>query len=489
MKNEFSRRNFLKKASIGGISLTGLSPVLSSFKNQKPNPKKFKTKNKATVRRPNIVYIHSHDTGRYIQPYGYDVPTPNLQKLADQGVLFRQFFTPHPTSSPSRACLLTGMYPHNNGMVGLAHRGFQLKDYSQHILHTLRKYGYHSALAGIQHIANHKKGEPYKKIGYDEHISSTWNIPETKKVAKWIENAPESPFFLAVGFGETHRKFHPADWKENIGQQMPPEPIPDHNDTRVDWAKYKETARILDEKMGIVFNALERTGLDETTLVICTTDHGIAFPRMKCNLTDGGTGIFLIMRGPGGFNGGKVIDSMVSNIDIFPTVCELLNIDKPNWLQGKSIIPLVSGEKEDIHEEIFTQVDFHAAYEPQRSVRTKRYKYIKRYDKRKNPVLPNCDYSPSKQLWLDNDWQNKQLEEEQLYDLIFDPNEQNNLVENPHKKEILKDMRQRLKKHMKDTDDPILTYGYTPPPNGARVDDPDAINPGDSKIDPSYITK
>ena len=101
------------------------------------------------MQRPNILYIHSHDTGRYVQPYGYAVPTPNIQRLAEEGVLFRQAFCASPTCSPSRACLLTGQYAHNNGMLGLAHRGFSLNDYSHHLLHTLRRVGYVSALAGV----------------------------------------------------------------------------------------------------------------------------------------------------------------------------------------------------------------------------------------------------------------------------------------------------------------------------------------------------
>ena len=81
-----------------------------------------------TNSRPNIVYIHSHDTGRYVQPYGYAVPTPNIQKLAEQGVTFRQAFCAGPTCSASRAALTTGQCPHSAGMLGLAHRGFFFND-------------------------------------------------------------------------------------------------------------------------------------------------------------------------------------------------------------------------------------------------------------------------------------------------------------------------------------------------------------------------
>ncbi len=116
-------------------------------------------------RPPNILYIHSHDTGRYVQPYGYQVPTPNIQLLADQGVLFRNAFCAAPTCSGSRASLLTGQYCHNNGMLGLAHRGWSLNDYGQHLVHPLRSAGYYSALIGEQHISRDTG-----VIGYDDVV-------------------------------------------------------------------------------------------------------------------------------------------------------------------------------------------------------------------------------------------------------------------------------------------------------------------------------
>src|SRR5438477_9844057 len=113
--------------------------------------------------RPNILYIHSHDTGRYVQAYGHAIATPHIQRLAEQGVLFRKAFSAAPTCSPSRASLLTGQCAHQNGMLGLAHRGFSMTDYRRHIVHTLRGAGYRSVLAGLQHVA----AKP-EQIGYDE---------------------------------------------------------------------------------------------------------------------------------------------------------------------------------------------------------------------------------------------------------------------------------------------------------------------------------
>jgi arylsulfatase A-like enzyme len=131
-----ARREFLmtSPAGVAGASLSS-SAVGKAPKGKLPA-------------RPNILYIHSHHTGRYVSPYGHVVPTPNLQRLAGQGIVFRPAFCAGPTCSPSRASLLRGMCPHSNGMLGLVGYGFSLNDYTQHILHTLRKVGYYSAGGG-----------------------------------------------------------------------------------------------------------------------------------------------------------------------------------------------------------------------------------------------------------------------------------------------------------------------------------------------------
>jgi arylsulfatase A-like enzyme len=422
----------------------------------------------AQANRPNIVYLHSHDTGRYIQPYGFDVPTPNLQKLANEGVLFRRAYDVAPTCSPSRAALLTGQCPHNNGMLGLAHRGFSLTDYRRHILHTLRPHGYRSTLVGIQHIAK----DP-KVIGYDEILPTrtTTAADVAPAAARFIKQAPKQPFFLDVGFFETHREFHKAGPAEDARFLAPPHPIPDTPQTRRDMAEFTASARVLDHAIGEVLAALEGTN----TLVIATTDHGVPFPAMKCNLTAHGTGVYLILRGPGGFSGGKAIDAMISQLDIFPTVCDVLGIEHPAWLQGKSLLPLLNGTNE-IHDEIFAEVNYHAAYEPGRAVRTQRWNYVRRFGGRKTPVLPNCDDGLSKDVWLNNGWRTHIVPEEQLYDTVFDPNETRNLVNDPAAAAVLSEMRGRLDAWMKRTDDPLLN-GPVKAPAGAQVNDPNGISP------------
>ena len=433
------------------------------------------------MKRPNILYIHSHDTGRYVQPYGHAVPTPNIQRLAEEGVLFRQAFCAAPTCSPSRACLVTGQCAHSSGMLGLAHRGFVLHDYREHMVHSLRAAGYCSALIGVQHVAR----DP-SLIGYDRvaEVQSRRVEHVAPAAADFLNHAPSQPFFLAVGFSETHRVFPDPGPIEDSRYCQPPYPLPDTPQTRRDMASFKVSARSLDGGIGTVLDALDASGLAKDTLVICTTDHGIAFPGMKCNLTDHGIGVMLIMRGPfgsaqgrpGAFVGGQVCDAMVSHIDLFPTICDLLEIERPGWLQGNSMMPLVRGEAEEINDEVFAEVTYHAAYEPQRAVRTRRWKYIRRFEDRQGPVLPNCDDSPSKDTWLQNGWRDRLPAPEGLYDLIFDPHETHSLVGDPSVGPVLDEMRGRLDRWMYTTDDPLLS-GPVPAPPGAAVNDPNGLSP------------
>lgn len=98
----------------------------------------------------NIVYLHTHDSGKYMQPYGHAIPTPHLMELARAGTLFRNAHCAAPTCSPSRAALLTGMAPHSCGMLGLAHRGFQLRDYSQHLVQVLNRSGWETSASSAR---------------------------------------------------------------------------------------------------------------------------------------------------------------------------------------------------------------------------------------------------------------------------------------------------------------------------------------------------
>jgi N-sulfoglucosamine sulfohydrolase len=309
--------------------------------------------------RPNILYLHSHDTGRYVQPYGHPVLMPNVQALADQGVLFRNAFCAAPTCSASRACLLTGQYGQTNGMLGLAHRGWSLRDYRHHIVHTLKQIGYTSTLIGEQHISK----EP-EVIGYDEVMKiPTTRVDTVAPLAiEVLKRKRDQPIFLSVGFFETHREFLGPGSLRDVHYSQPPANLPDTPETRADIAAFKASARSLDHGVGVVLSALESAGLEEQTLVIFTTDHGMPFPGAKATLYDRGLGVMLILRGPPPFGGGRVLDAMVSHIDLYPTICDHVGIERPAFLQGVSLMPLIEGQADSVRDEIFAGSTWHAAY-------------------------------------------------------------------------------------------------------------------------------
>jgi N-sulfoglucosamine sulfohydrolase len=433
----------------------------------------------------NIIYIHSHDTGRYIQPYGYAVETPNMQRFAEESVLFRNNHCAAPTCSPSRAALLTGQYPHQNGMTALAHRGGQLNDKSKHLANYLKSHGYATAIAGVQHVTTPDKvlDLGYERILNKESEPSWIKDPESnnqwlaQSAANYIlQSGTSKPFFLDCGFDLTHRHGTGEQWHTTRNAPAgdsryvrPPAPLPDTPETRQDFADFRVAANLLDTCIGRVLDALELAGLANNTLVIITTDHGIAFPFMKCNLTGHGTGTSLMIRNPSiNFTGGKVIDALTSHIDIFPTICEAADLPAPDWLEGHSLVPAVN-EGKDIRDEIHAEVNWHAAVEPMRSIRTKIYNYIRRFDPQTHPILPNCDDSVSKTMLRNVGWDTHPTVAEELYDLIFDPNEACNRANDPAYAEILSDMQSRMQKWMVSTNDPLLTGQIEPWPAATVV--------------------
>ncbi len=424
---------------------------------------------------PNIIYLHSHDTGRYISPYGFKMPTPHMQQFAEEGVVFRQTFNAAPTCSPSRAALLTGSSPHSCGQLGLTNRGFNIQDPHKHLCHTLKQAGYHTALFGVSHL--HKNVD---LLGYDQRDLFEVEKRRTtdasvEKVIAFLEQDHPDPFFASIGFFETHRVFPEPDPEILKAGTAPPAPLPDTPGTRRDMAAYATMARNLDDHYGRILQALAEQGLAESTLVIITTDHGLAFPLMKCNLTDHGMGVLLMLRGPG-FRGGREVNGLVSQIDLYPTLCDYLEIPRPDWLEGQSLLPLVDGSQNEVNEEIFSEVTYHAAHEPKRAVRTPRYKYIRRYDKEDTPPMANIDSSESKDVMLAFGLRERQVEKVQLYDLIWDPHEMHNLASDPDHRETLSDMSARLDAWMVRTNDPLL-QGDVPAPEDSFINPHTHLHP------------
>ena len=234
------------------------------------------------VARPNIVYLHTHDTGRFVQPYGAPVPTPRLQRFAEEGVLFGAAHSAAPTCSPSRAALLTGQAPHSAGMMGLAHWGFGLSEPRQHLAHTLAAAGYHTAMVGQQHVI-----DPLipSELGYAELLDSTG--PRAGEllggVLDFLGRGHDQPFFLSVGLFETHTMPDGGGTFGYPGEDdryvAPPAGLPSTAETRSDIASFRAAAAVADDAYGQILDAIDAAGLREQTLVVITTDHGVALPR------------------------------------------------------------------------------------------------------------------------------------------------------------------------------------------------------------------
>ncbi len=438
--------------------------------------------------KPNIIFMHSHNTGRYIEPYGHAIPSPHLTRLAREGVLFRQAFSAAPTCSPSRAAFMSGMYPHSCGMFGLAHRGFSMFDYEQHLARYLRIGGYTTVLSGVEHTA-----PAVDRVGYDRVLSvddtnySAGHVSASPADAAvdFLRSDPPAPFFLSVGLNETHRPFpsaepqnHPA---EDPRYALPVRPFPDTPETRAEAADLKAAVRVMDEHYGAVLDALSRSGQADNSYVFCFTDHGLQFPRNMCNLTVHGAGVYLIVRGPEHFAPGAVCDALVGLVDLFPTVCELAGVDVPDHVEGCSLLPLVDGEVDSIHDYLFGEINYHAAYEPTRSIRTARYNLIRRYDSRERLVLPNVDDTSSKTFLLAMGWETEPRDRVMLFDDMFDPDEVRNIADSPRTASVRRELESALREWMERTSDPLLR-GDVPAPRGARVNDVDGLSPRDEPL-------
>ena len=425
----------------------------------------------------NLLYLHSHDTGRFIEPYGHPVPTPHLSRLARQAVLFRHAFSAAPTCSPSRAALVTGTWAHSSGMIGLAHRGFRLSDPSRHLAAFLGRHGFEAVLCGVQHEALDPAILGYRRVLSAEQARP--DIANAEAVASWLgergSGRARSPFFLSFGTFATHREFPDAGPGDEPGHLMPPAPLPDAAPVRADFARYRASARLLDRCVGIVLDALESSRLAGETILLSTTDHGIAFPHMKCTLYDTGIGVSLMLRIPGQPPG--VRDALVSQVDIFPTLCDLLGLDKPAWLHGVSLVPVLQDPGAEVREELFAEVSYHAAYEPMRCIRTARHKLIRFHDDHGRSVPANIDDGLTKTYLMEHGILTETRDREMLFDLSLDPMERVNRAHDPRSGGVLGELSARLEGWMAETGDPLRAGVRVPRPPGARVNRLSSLSP------------
>jgi arylsulfatase A-like enzyme len=416
-------------------------------------------------RKPNIILFITHDQGQFLGCYNTpqtpnSLRTPNLDMLAKEGIRFTNYFCTAPQCSPSRGSIQTSLYPHQNGLMGLVNKGWTLPPRNETMPIYLRENGYTTHLLGLQHESVDAKTLGYdiiskrmKDYKYDTKIM----LSEYKKFFEDHKN-DEKPFFANLGVIEIHRPFD--IWSEPVDPKtvIVPPFLPENDKIREDLSLYYGIINPVDETIGKILEILDNTGLRENTLFIYTTDHGSPFPRAKCTLYDPGIKTLLIMNCPNNvyFSGGKVLEQMISNIDLMPTLLDFIGAKIPENIEGQSFLPILRNTNLAFRSEIFTEKTYHDMYDPMRSVRTREYKYIRNFESSQYlyemPI--DIERSLSGQHLMDKINSNRPKEE--FYDLKADPLERNNLAYNIAYNDALLELRQILDNWMKETNDPLL---------------------------------
>jgi N-sulfoglucosamine sulfohydrolase len=428
--------------------------------------------------RPNIVIVHSHDFGQFLHCYGVKtVQTPNIDRFAAEGVRFARSFCTNPGCSPSRASLFTGRYPHSNGVMGLTHSTFawDLNPNEKHLGQLLRAAGYETVGIGVIHET---RSGP-ERCGYMKYLKDAMAVPGTTAAIQELRRLAggKRPFFLCAGFSDTHRSRSPQGFgftrrgvpaDSSAGVEVPGY-LKDTPGTREELAGLQGEMRVLDEQFGRLLRAIDELGLARTTLVILTTDHGIAMPRAKCCVHDPGLQVALLLRltGRKGWCGGVVHEEMVSNIDVLPSILELAGVPIPASVQGRSFAPLLEGRPYRPNKEIFGELTYHDYYDPERSIRTETHKLIAYFTSAPGFMDPTQQWQhKSESVENPQDTRHPHLE---LYDLAQDPWELHNLAEKPRYAAVRAELCRRLYQHMVATDDPLLRGAVTSPHHKATM--------------------
>ncbi|GJO22358.1 sulfatase [Mycobacterium marinum] len=383
----------------------------------------------------NVLIVHWHDLGRYLGAYGHrDVDSPRLDRLAGEAILFTRAHATAPLCSPSRGSLFTGRYPQSNGLVGLAHHGWEYRSGVRTLPQLLGEHGWHSALFGMQH----ETSQP-SRLGFDElDVSNSYCDYVVDKVQNWLHEGVAAlagqPFLLTAGFFETHRPYpHERYEPANSSTVDLPDYLPDTPEVRQDLADFYGAITTADAAVGRILDTLEQTGLDASTWVVFLTDHGPAFPRAKSTLYDAGTGIAMIVRPPKRLAvPPRVYDELFSGVDLLPTLLSLLGIDIPADVEGLShahalISPEADADGRPVREHVYAMKTYHDSFDPIRAIRTKEYSYIENYVSRPMLDLPkDIEESPSGLAVAPLVSSPRPAQE--LYDLRSDPTETANLL-------------------------------------------------------------
>ncbi|WP_051362519.1 sulfatase family protein [Amycolatopsis thermoflava] len=400
----------------------------------------------------NVVLVHWHDLGRHLPSYGAEgVVSPHTRRLAADSIVLTDAHATAPLCSPARGSILTGRYPHHNGLVGLAHHGWEYHDDVETLPAVLAAQGWHTALFGMQH----ESSDP-GRLGYAEYdVSNSFCDHVVALAEDFLGRIGDRPFLLNAGFFETHRPYPEDRYTHPDPATVPvPDHLPDTPQVRADLAGFHGAIAKADAALGRLLDALDRHGLSGNTWVVFHTDHGAAFPRAKSTLYAAGTGIAFMIRPPRGRGiAPRRLDGLFSGVDLVPTLLELLGVEVPAAVQGVSHAGQVLGtETADARTEVFTEKTYHDSYDPIRAVRTKRFSYLENYAARPELVLPlDIAGSPSGAAVAGRYAGPRPAVE--LYDLVADPGETVNVAGRPEYAAVQAELAELLHQWRRDTGD------------------------------------
>ena len=431
-------------------------------------------------RRLNVLLIVSEDNGPHLRCYGDpNVETPQLDRLAAEGVRFERAFVTTASCSESRSSILTGLYPHQNGQIGLATHRYSMYPGVATMPGLLKREGYRTGIIGKLHV-NPSSAFPFDFRWNDPAFCSfaKRDVRKIAEVAGRFITASDEPFFLMVNYPDAHLPWlaeqngvPPAPLAE--GDVRPPSFVGiDTPRLRKDAADYYNCIRRLDTGVGMLLERLEESSAGDDTLVIYLGDHGAQFARGKLTCYESGLRVPLVVRWPGVAKPGSVRRELVSTVDLLPTILQAARAEIPPGLAGRSLQPLVRGEAVAWRECLFAEYHSHypPLYFPQRSVRDGRYKLIVNLMQDRPSPAAKCYRSPD--VWWTNltdqevaaadervrraydTWDNAPPEE--IYDLEDDPHEFDNLAGKAEHAEVRERLRAALEAWQHETDDPLV---------------------------------
>lgn len=430
---------------------------------------------------PNIVFLFSDDQSvPDLGSYGNQViQTPNLDQLASEGIRFNRAYATSSQCSPSRASILTGRIPHD---VHASRLHSAVPQSELNLIKLLNENGYYTGAYRKVHQSTIK--DDFQFYGNKKESFTTF----------FDERPDDQPFFLWFGSTDPHRPYGPGaiENPHDPANVHVPDFLPDTPKVRKDIAYYYDEIARFDKECGKILSILNDRGLTENTIIVMSSDNGMPFPRSKATLYEPGIKVPLLIKWPGVVSSGQVSEALVSLMDLTATWLEAAGIPVPEVMQSRSLLPVLNGNKDRIRDYVYAERNWHDNWDPMRSIIGDRYKLIQRYRPEfpYTPILDRLQAPSFKEIerlkeegklsgvlsWYDRS-SRPQVE---LYNLVNDPGEWNNLAETTGQEERVDQYQLELSRWMNQTHD------FLPPPSTAFPGGPDSkfnknINPLDGK--------